>query len=254
MNYTEFRPSSEFKEIVKNYWRFEVTNEDNNGSPLQHEVLPHSEVSIVFIQQPYFQGIRLLGPHVKKFAKEIHPDSTYFGIRLLPWISFPPEVMDKHQIINLTAACPLVVTEHFQSINFDQSLAPEAFISRLEPCLKSLFTTITIGQNDLVKYICLELTRGKSVGAVVDDLPLSTRVIQKKFKQVVGMSMRKYHNVSRQRRLWTDFVKSNTSRALLLHEYGFFDQAHFINDFKKHMNRSHVSFERRLKEINISLT
>lgn len=68
------------------------------------------------------------------------------------------------------------------------------------------------------------------------------------------MSMQKYQSIDRQRRLWSDFVIKGKTKTDLLYECGFFDQSHFINDFKKHMNQKHADFGKRLKQIEISLT
>jgi AraC-like DNA-binding protein len=254
MVYSEYKPSKELKDIVKNYWRFEVTNDQNLSFPYQHETLPHSEVSIVFIKQPYFEGIRILGPQLKKFQKTIYPDSIYFGISILPWISFTPGILNKHEILNVTTDCPIPIANVLKSIKFDASTEPEPLILEVDNELKKMFTqTLHVSKYDLIKYICLELSSGKSVASNIGNIPISTRVIQKKFKEVVGMSMRKYQTIDRQRRLWSDFVKNEKDKTDLLYDYGFFDQAHFINDFKKHMDRSHKDFEERLRQITISL-
>ncbi|QCK16117.1 helix-turn-helix domain-containing protein [Mangrovivirga cuniculi] len=255
MNYTEYQPAENIKDIVRNYWRFEVSNQDKINFPLNHETLPHPEVSIVFIKQPYFQGIRMQGPHTRKFEKTIFPNSTYFGIRLMPWITLDPAVLNKQEMLNTTTRCPQILSKKLESVNFDESTEPELLISLVEERLTLIFSEdIQVTQNNIVKYICLELSGGKPVGDTIAEIPLSKRVIQKMFKQVVGMSMRNYHSVIRQGRLWSDFVKTKKNRSDLLYKYGFYDQAHFINDFKKQMDQTHTDFEKKLSQINISIT
>jgi AraC-like DNA-binding protein len=255
MNYTEYQPSSTLKEIIKNYWQFVVPDDTQSNLPIYHETLPHSEMSIVFIEQPNFKGIRILGPHTKKFEKTIFPDSFYFGVRILPWVSFTPSLVDKHQVLNLTAECPEEIAQYFESIKFNKATEPSELILSIEECFtKLVMEAFRASQNDFVKYICLELSSGQSVGATIDSLPISTRVIQKKFKEVVGMSMNRYRTISRQSRLWTDVVKNQKAEIDVLYKYGFFDQAHFMNDFKKHMNQPYGDFGKRLKKIDISLT
>ena len=105
MNYTEYKPSSSLSKIVKNYWRFEVANDGNIKFPLEHETLPHSEISLIYIHQPNFKGIKLLGPQTKKIEKTIYPDSIYFGIRLLPWLTFDSIILDKLRILNSLTDC-----------------------------------------------------------------------------------------------------------------------------------------------------
>ena len=254
MQYQEYLPSDNLKEIIKNYWHFEVPYSDEIEFPLDHETLPESEVSIVLIHQPYFSGVRLLGPHIQKFEQTIYPDSIYFGIRLLPWLTFTPKLFSVKKILNTTAECPDVISKYFHSIKFQESENNSNLTSKIETALKKLFTeTLEVSQNELIKFICLELSSGKSIGKTVENIPLSVRVIQKKFKEVTGLSMRQYHSINRQRNLWSDYVKTDKDKTDLIYKYSFYDQAHFINDFKKKMNRPHSDFEKYLKQIKISL-
>ena len=177
MNYTEYKPSNKLRDIVKNYWRFDVPANSKISFPLNHETLPHAEMSIVFIKQPYFEGIRFLGPHIRGFKKTIYPDSFYFGIRLLPWINFTPSIFDKQQIKNLTTDCPKIITKHFNFLKFDEFSESKKLIFQIEESLTKLFTeTVVVSQNDYIKYICLELSNGKSVGSTIENLPISIRV------------------------------------------------------------------------------
>ncbi|MFK7750074.1 MAG: helix-turn-helix domain-containing protein [Kordia sp.] len=123
----------------------------------------------------------------------------------------------------------------------------------IENELIQFFNNIEIEENDLVKYICLELSKGSSVASVTASIPLSIRVIQKKFKTIVGMSMRHYSYNVRQRKLWIDLLNEENDKLHTILNHGYYDQAHFINTFKKKMQRSHINFESYLKKIQISV-
>lgn len=254
MVYQEYLPSEQLKDIVKNYWLFEVPDNPDVQFPLNHETLPESEVSLVLIQQPYFSGVRLLGPHTGKFQRSIHPDSFYFGIRLHPWLTFTPELLPKQELLNTTEACPEAISSHFNSIDIRNAEDIKSLLKQIEESLIKLFTeTLQLAQLELVKYICIQLSQGNSVADTIEPIPLSVRVIQKRFKKVTGLTMRQYHSISRQRNLWSDLMKTGKDKSDLVHEYRFYDQAHFINDFRKKMDRTHTDFERYLRQIQISL-
>ncbi len=61
MIYKEFLPSEKLKDIVMNYWIFEVGDGSDFQFPIKHETIPDSCVSIVLINQPYFKGVKILG-------------------------------------------------------------------------------------------------------------------------------------------------------------------------------------------------
>jgi AraC-like DNA-binding protein len=254
MIYQEYLPSDDLKNFIKNYWCFEINDRPDITFPLDHETLPDSEVSIVFINTPEYKTIRLLGPHTKKFNQRIYPDSVYFGIRLLPWLSFTPAIFNKAEILNATSDCPISISKHFSSLKIEASVKRNMFIRKVENGLSKLFSeTLSVSRHELIRFICLELFSGKSVGNTLTNIPVSVRVVQKRFKEVVGMTMREYHSINRQRNLWTDLVKNQTNKTDLIHKYSFYDQAHFINDFRKKMKHSHVDFEKYIAKIDHTL-
>ncbi len=250
MKYVELQPSNQVNEIVHRFWMFQVEASEELHSPFLHETLPESHVSLVLIRQPYFVGVRLLGPHTHKFQQHIHPPSVYLGIRFLPWISFDPPFYDPVDLVNQTADVPESVSRHFGDL-----LEAPASISQelLESRVKRLLEVHQPKQDRLVKYICLELNEGRPIGEIVEELPHSIRVIQKRFKQVTGISMRSFVGNLRQRRLWEERIHQDASWTESILKYDFYDQAHFIRDFQKKMQRSHQDFSQYLASMEISL-
>ncbi|KAB8155841.1 helix-turn-helix domain-containing protein [Kordia sp. TARA_039_SRF] len=251
MEYEEFLPSKSLAEIVQNYWTFYVPESENLNFPIEHETLPESCVSIVFIQQPYYKGIRMLGPRTTKFHQSVFPKSIYFGIRLHPWLRFQPDIFRKDDIINQTTEVPDIIGDYF-SIDIDVKQYSTS-LDWVEKDLTSFFNTIIIQQDDLVKFICLELTQGTPISTIVEKLPFSVRVIQKRFKNVVGISMRQFASNNKQRNLWIDLLENQHKKTDVIYKYNYFDQSHFINEFKRKMQRSASDYEAYLKTINISL-
>ena len=97
-------------------------------------------------------------------------------------------------------------------------------------------------QNELIKYICLLLEEGHKVKDVVEELPLSIRPLQKLFKSSTGLSMKQYQDIARIRKTTIDLYTAQKDRYDILYTNGFFDQSHFINDFKRRMDRSPKDF------------
>ena len=246
MDYKEYYPSKQFQKIIQSYWCFNVNKESSLNFPIQHETIPDSSVSIVLIKQPYFQGIRLLGPHTLKFSQPVFADSTYFGIRLFPWILIKPKLFDKINILNKTAEAPYFIESHFNNLIGSHLTFPT--VKSIENSLMLFLQELEVEENELVKFICLELEQGKSIASIVENVPFSVRVIQKKFKEVVGVTMKQYMSNIRQRKLWVDLLKKKNPKLDTILDHGYYDQPHFINEFKKKMQRSHTTFE-----INLSL-
>lgn len=251
MYYKEFLPSKHLAEIVQDYWVFEVLENKNLNFPIKHETLPESNVSIVLIQQPYFNGIRILGPRNKKYHQPVFPNSIYFGIRLNPWLTLNPKLFSKREIINETIEASDLITKH---INLDNNIKKYLLsLPLLEKKLTHLFNKVEIEQDDLVKFICVELSHGTPIHLILNKIPFSVRVVQKRFKSIVGLSMRQFASNLKQRKLWEDLLENNKNKIDVIYKHNYYDQSHFINEFKRKMKRSVSDYETYLKKIEISL-
>ena len=102
MTYIEHPSNNELKDIIQNYWTFEVLNNPSVTFPINHETLPESSVSLVFINQPYFNGLRVMGPHTLKYKQSLFPNSIFLGIKFQPWITIKSLTNKKTDIVNKT--------------------------------------------------------------------------------------------------------------------------------------------------------
>lgn len=251
MYYKEFLPSEHLSEIIQDYWIFEVLENKDLKFPIQHETLPENTASIVLIQQPNFNGVRILGPRNIKFYQSVIPDSFYLGIRLHPWLSMKPNLFDKTKIVNKTIDALPFITEYISVVNDLQKY--KSSLHLLDKKLSILFSCVEIKQDDLVKFICIELSNGTSINEIVNKIPFSVRVVQKRFKTIVGLSMRQFASNLKQRKLWEDLLENKNDKIDIIYKHNYYDQSHFINEFKRKMKRSVSDYEIYLKKIDISL-
>jgi AraC-like DNA-binding protein len=69
------------------------------------------------------------------------------------------------------------------------------------------------------------------IGALLRDIPLSRDPFEKRFRQVVGTTPKQFSSIIRFRNLIGGYQKSD-SLTRMAYASGFFDQAHFIKDFR----------------------
>jgi AraC-like DNA-binding protein len=249
MIYIEQTSCNDLKDIIQNYWKFEVLDKPDLKFPINHETLPESTVSLVFINQPYYSGIRLMGPHSKKYTQSLFPDSIFVGIRFQPWITIKSLTNKKSDVLNKTTDTSILIQDQFKEIHIKVGFNN---FKLLDKQILKFLNTIEIEKNDLVKYICLELNLGKPISEVTSQIPVSTRVIQKKFKEFTGVTMKQYANIERQRNTWKAIILENKNQMDAILDNGFFDQSHFINEFKKIMKRSHSDFQSYLSSVEMT--
>jgi len=246
MKYREYEPPKALSNVILQYWQFEIPVDSPHTFPYLHETLPDASLSIVLINQPYFTGIRFLGPHIKKFQQPVWNNSIYLGIRFQPWVGIPKWVPEKSNLLNTTAECPSHFTKYFSGI-VNKFFAP-GFIpgETFDQTVKSFFSSEQIEQNNLIKFICLQVRIGKSIGEIIAEIPLSERVVQKKFKSFTGMTMKQYASIIRQRNTWSELLQPEKDTLDAIYNNGYFDHSHFIRDFRRLMQRSHKGFHKNI--------
>lgn len=82
------------------------------------------------------------------------------------------------------------------------------------------------------------------VGDIARILSVSTRTLERKFRQTLGVSPKKFAKLVRFQRV-VEKIRSHASAVNLAdvaYEFGYVDQAHFIRDFKSMSGRSPGSF------------
>ena len=74
--------------------------------------------------------------------------------------------------------------------------------------------------------------QGKTrIKELIETLSISRDAFEKRFRQIVGTSPKQYSNITRIRSL-IDNAKDHKTLTELAYHYGYFDQSHFIKDFK----------------------
>lgn len=237
--------------VILNYWLFDIGQIAN--PPFIHDTLPERTISIVLIYHPHYQTIRLLGPHTKKFSRPIQSNTIFLGIRLQAWITFDWLIENKLAIVNQTSEAPPEITSSFQQTMQQLSKPDHSIFKILEIETLRFLSQHQIKTNNVVKYICSQLEIGKSIASIVDEIPASIRVIQKKFKSITGLTMKQYASIVRQRNTWKSMIEEEQHPLSAILNNGYYDQAHFINEFKKTMDRQHSGFYDYLKSMEIKI-
>lgn len=242
MKFKEFLPSEKAGAFIRNYWKFDIHETQEQRFPFLHESLPENTLSIVLIKRGAFKGIRYMGIQTKKFQQEIHEGASLLGIRIHPWIISPELFPPKSNLLNITAAFQQQAAELEKILKTDWGEDGRELVHEVEHACLDLFEQYQLEENELIKYICLLLEKGHKVKDVVEELPLSIRPLQKLFKSSTGLSMKQYQDIARIRKTTIDLYTAQKDRYDILYTNGFFDQSHFINDFKRRMDRSPKDF------------
>lgn len=82
-----------------------------------------------------------------------------------------------------------------------------------------------------------------SLAALIDETNMSERHFRRKFKEIVGIPPKYFCKVIQLNSVFEIIKSANSEKVhLLALDYGYYDQAHFINDFNKLIGESPVNF------------
>lgn len=143
----------------------------------------------------------------------------------------------------LLGALPSNSRKHFESISRD--MEPLRIISHILDALQNLLKcrTAPIEWLDFTIFEIFKHNGAVSLTKLVDKTNISERHFRRKFKEIIGISPKYFCKVIQLNSVF-ELIKSGSSEKLhtLALDYGYYDQAHFINDFNRLIGESPVNF------------
>ena len=245
---SRYLPSQDLSFFVEHYW---IVSWDLRGQePYVQETLPYPSVHLVFEKN----NSHVFGVGRRKFSRLLEDKGQVFGIKFKPGAFYP---FVKLPVSNFTDT----------SISFgdvfgiDGNILEDAIFSREDEAemreIGEHFLHERFPERDenvaevnrIVDYIIAhpEVTR---VDDIVNCLNLNKRTLQRLFSQYVGVSPKwviqryRLHEVAE--RLADDKAVDCTEMAL---DLGYFDQAHFIKDFKAIVGWTPAEYAKRVAEV-----
>jgi len=182
-------------------------------------------------------GALVAGPHSQYSVLETSVETSVIGVHFLPGGAFPFLGLPAAELHNTDVTLELLWGPRASSLR-EQILAastPEAKFDVLERGL--LERASTLARHGAVVFALRELARSeapRTVSEVTDAIGLSHRRFIDRFRNEVGMTPKLFARVQR---FQTVIRRVHTARSVDWAEIaagcGYFDQAHFIHDFRE---------------------
>lgn len=269
MNYAEARPSRRLASFIKCFWTLEYSGSSTSDAPAE-PVLPDGCPEIVFNLSDRF--LRLHTRH-----EELQPTALFvgqmrssisikptgnvslFGVRFQPAGAYPlvrfplSELTD--QIIDFSLASPLIGKEVENKISDAGSFAERVAI------FEAFFfeQLASISECDVIaSNACAKIISGHgldSISQVANELGVSERRLERRFRQSVGVSPKTFSRIVRFQTV-LNAVQGSTSANLLdtALSFGYYDQSHVIRDFKEFSGVTPMTFFERTHQISDNFT
>ena len=207
---------------------FLVTNHDLNTSIKVNMVISrisNQKISVL----PLSNRIRVLGAHAKPYALALLTD---YSISKLPWLIDTTELFGS-------------VAQIFRK-RIDSCVDPQDMFDQVEKVFLN-----TLLERDLSTIInsveLIESSKGDiRINDIANQFEISTRGLRDQFHKHIGCAPKEFIQLVRLKNSIFQMHKTNSSLTNITYDSNFFDQAHFINTFKKITGKSPMALKREL--------
>jgi AraC-like DNA-binding protein len=239
-----YQPAEDVAFFVERYW---IVRWDLRGQePYFQENIPFPCVNLVFEAG----NSRVYGVDTGKFVRRIEGAGQVLGIKFrpgafYPFVKFPiSQLTDKSLRVETLFSVDAALEHSILTLDDDEKMVEiaEGWLRGLLPEQDSNIALI----NQIVDRIIADHTITK-VADIVRHIDISKRTIQRLFSQYVGVSpkwvIQRYRLHEAAEQVASGAVVDWPKLAL---ELGYFDQAHFIKDFKSLVGQSPAEYAKRL--------
>ncbi len=248
MEYKTYKPSGFLSETVKYFWSLEDLQGDAPHS--RERVFPDGCIELLFHYGDYFRKFYPDGTAETQPKEFIHGQITKFielegtGKIGIFSVRFQPHGLRRFVNFDINEITDTIISvsdvwkkdgEILEKQIFDAK-SNEERIEILEKFLKRKSNPVQ--KNEAVAQFCIEqITNSEgtvSITEIVNKSDVSQRQLERMFLSCVGLSLKVYSRIIRFNKALQLIDNKNFSNFTnVAHDRGFYDQAHFIKDFKE---------------------
>jgi AraC-like DNA-binding protein len=240
-----YEPADDLRFFVEHYWL--VTWDLRGQEPYASETLPHPSIHLVV--EP--DVAHIVGVVTSKFSRLLTGEGKAFGIKFNPGAFYPfvqtPVSHYTDKTASLSALFGAAGTRYETAVraavgDAESVAAAENFLRQQSPAHDENVTWV----NQVVDLISAERTITK-VDHLTRRLNMNKRSLQRLFSQYVGVSpkwvIQRYRLHEAAERMTSGEVIDWSRLAV---DLGYFDQAHFIKDFKAIVGLTPAEYARKV--------
>ena len=242
--------SKDSSNLIQEIFELKITNSD---LPFQSIVLPLGNHSMAYT----FKGLHKItvgdtiynaknlivsGQNKKSYLLNIDEETECIGIMFHPTALYKLTNLDVSTLNNKH----ITLSEFSQPLYntligfFNKMLCGENALKALENLLKEQSLIINNHTENVDRALAIINKKGGriSINDLIDEIPVSQKTLETKFKQMVGLTPKKYARLYRFGSLMKKYNQDGLKFKDLVEMYNFHDGSHFSKEFKHFMNQS----------------
>lgn len=216
------------------YYQFATAQTENEAKEIQ--VVPDGCVDLLFCCDGRSPEALVCGTVLRGRSISLRSGTVYFGVRLSARLSIVLPGLSLKDVIEEQAPFEDSLSSY---ADMSERIAECAGFAERIACFERRCPGLLNGSDRsivLADYCLTELQRtdgGVSIRELAEGTGYSERYLRKKFEQSFGFSPKLYGRIVRFQRTLEGIVRSRAPLAEVAIERGYFDQAHFLKDFKE---------------------
>jgi AraC-like DNA-binding protein len=252
--YTEFPVPKALSGIADSFFSF--TLKPFNKKIFNINFLPSHQTSLIIYKisgkQP---SIFFHGPSLKTIGLKTNADLYMFSAGLIPFAALRYFKLDHglllHNFIKLNNVINKEVYSQFRrKVNLCKSDSDH--LETVSEFLNFAGKTSEHAEDE-IELLCRmisETSGEKKLDEYYAQLSVNKRSLQRKFKKAVGFTPKEFARLVRVQQASSDLVKQGFKHFDIMYKYGYYDQSHYIKEFRKFMGSSPKDFEQSQKRID----
>lgn len=225
--YKEYKPPEALSKQFDMFWYTEnVTSVERTV-----RILPDGCSDIIIPLSDNNSEPQFVGCMTKHRKTTLFPGDKMVGLRFNPGYSYELLRTDMTQIIDKIINLTFMAKCDFSAVQEDFQKSENINFGLIEKSLKKIIKPVSDYRH--IYYALGKIRENNGlirIEELADTLNISRRFLEKEFNKVLGITPKKYSRIVRFKRAAS---KQNTSLSELAVECGYYDQAHFIKDFKE---------------------
>ncbi len=241
MKYQEIRPSDTAAGLVKLYWSVD----SERGRRISKEkIIPDGYPELILhFGDPYrinfgsrweTQGKRLLAGQITKyFYLKNTGQSRMIGIKMQPaalthlyGIDMKP-LVDRVMEVSESHPCAVIFDLLDASVSFESN------VERLDNYFGQVRPVLTHEELDQALARILSGRGSTKINDIASSSSAERRRLERQFSRYVGLSPKRYSRIVRLKNIFESVQGNDASWGDVVFDHDYFDQAHFIRDFRE---------------------
>lgn len=241
MRFKRIDPSKELSTYIECYWVVE-----SDHPPHEQKIIPDGFPEMIFhYGEPYeidlngaweLQDKALIAGQISQhFLLRNRGYAKMLGLKFRPAAIGQLFNIDMSRLLDKVVSLHTLLDGHFQfligaPLNTED---PVGLITQIEKYLSSQIPTKPAPVASFAAD-AIHQTRGTvSIADLCTQLDVSERTLERSFKKYIGMAPKYYARIIRFNHIFELIQNKSLRWADLVYESGYYDQSHFIRDFKK---------------------